>query len=71
MKTLYVKLLSVISVRSAIHVGRDEKMLLGFVDFPNLAQGFSFASRKAISEASEFSKSTRWVFARAVIRVAY
>ena len=29
-------------------------MLLGFVDFLNFAQGFNFASRKAISEASEF-----------------
>ena len=37
-------------------LGRDEKMLPGFVDFPNFAQGFRFASREAISEASEFSK---------------
>ena len=30
-------------------------MQLGFVDFPNFAQGSGFASREAISEAREFS----------------
>ena len=45
----------------------DEKMQPGFVDFPNVAQGFGFVSREAISEAREFSKKpTRWNFARAV-----
>ena len=33
-----------------------KKMLPGFVDFPSFPQGFSFASREAISEANEFSK---------------
>ena len=30
-------------------LGRDEKMQLGFVDFPNFDQGFGFVSREAIS----------------------
>ena len=33
------------------------KMWPGFVDFPNFAQGFGFASREAIAEAREFSKT--------------
>ena len=32
-------------------------MKAGLVDFPNFAQGFDFASREAISEAREFSKT--------------
>ena len=35
----------------------------GFVDFPNLAQGFGFASREA---PGRFRKPTRWNFTRAV-----
>ena len=38
-------------------LGRDEKMQPEFVDFPNFAQGFGFASREAISEARDFSKT--------------
>ena len=38
-------------------LGRDEKMQLGFVDFPNFDQGFGFVSREAISEAMKFSKT--------------
>ena len=38
-------------------LGRDEKMQPEFVDFPNFAQGFGFATREAISEAREFSKT--------------
>ena len=38
-------------------LGRDEKMQPGFVDFPNFAQGFGYASREAIFEASESSKT--------------
>ena len=38
-------------------LGRDEKMQPGFVDFPNFTQGVGFASREAISEAREFSKT--------------
>ena len=38
-------------------LGRDEKMQPRFVDFPNFAQGFGFASREAISEAREFSRT--------------
>ena len=49
-----VTLLSVISNRVAIHVGSDEQMQPGFVDFQNFAQGFGFASRKAIFWAREF-----------------
>ena len=37
--------------------GRDEKMQPGFLDFPNFAQRFRFASREAISETSELSKT--------------
>ena len=32
-------------------------MLTGFVDFQNFSQSFGFASREAISEAREFSKT--------------
>ena len=38
-------------------LGSDEKMLPGFVDFPNFFQGFGFANREAISEVREFSKT--------------
>ena len=38
-------------------MGRDEEMQLGFVDFPNFAQGFGYASGEAIFEAREFSKT--------------
>ena len=38
-------------------LGRGEKMKPGFVDLPNFAQGIGFASRKAISETREFSKT--------------
>ena len=32
-------------------------MIPGLVDFQNFAQGFDFASKEAISEAREFSKT--------------
>ena len=38
-------------------LGRDEKMHPGYVNFPNFAQGIGFASKEAISEAREFSKT--------------
>ena len=38
-------------------LARDEKMQPGFVDFPNFACGIGFASRKAISEARELTKT--------------
>ena len=53
-KDVYVKILSVISNRVAIHVGRDEQMQPGFVDFQDFAQDFGFASRVAIFEVREF-----------------
>ena len=36
---------------------REDKMQPGSADFPNFAEGFGFASREAISEAREFSKT--------------
>ena len=35
----------------------DEKMWPGFDDLPTFAQSFGFASKEAISEAREFSKT--------------
>ena len=35
-------------------MGKDENMQAGFVDFPDFAQGFNFASWEAICEAREF-----------------
>ena len=41
-------------------------MMPGLVDFQNFAKSFDFASKEAISEAREFSKTPRRDFARAV-----
>ena len=43
-------------------LGRDEDMQPGFVDFPNFSQGFGFASRKVISEVTEFPKTHQMGF---------
>ena len=40
-------------------------MLPRLVDFQNFVQGFAFASKEAISEARQFSKTRQEGFARA------